>query len=209
MRPHNLPLVMLGAGLLWFGWFGFNAGSALGANGQAGRGLGHHAWSPPVPRRSAGCSSSRSVTVTPPRSAPPPASSPAWSRSPRPARRSTPLGAIAVGALAGVLCALAVGLKYRFGFDDSLDVVGVHLVGGLWGTIAVGFFASAAATAGVDGLFYGGGVDQLVAADRGRARRARLLLRADPGHRLRDREDHRLPDRRGGRGRGHRLHRAR
>ena len=73
----------------------------------------------------------------------------------------TPLGAIAVGALAGVFCALAVGLKYRFGVDDSLDVVGVHLVGGLWGTIAVGFFASAAATAGVDGLFYGGGVDQL------------------------------------------------
>ena len=73
----------------------------------------------------------------------------------------TPLGAIAVGLLAGVFCALAVGLKFRFGFDDSLDVVGVHLVGGLWGTIAVGFFASAATTAGVDGLFYGGGVDQL------------------------------------------------
>src|SRR4029453_1808993 len=62
---------------------------------------------------------------------------------------------------AGVFCAMAVGLKYRFGIDDSLDVVGVHLVGGLWGTLAVGFFASAATTAGVDGLFYGGGVDQL------------------------------------------------
>jgi Amt family ammonium transporter len=73
----------------------------------------------------------------------------------------TPLGAIAVGGLAGVLCALAVGLKFRFGFDDSLDVVGVHLVGGLWGTIAVGLFASAATTAGVDGLFYGGGPNQL------------------------------------------------
>jgi Amt family ammonium transporter len=60
-----------------------------------------------------------------------------------------------------VLCALAVGLKFRFGVDDSLDVVGVHLVGGLWGTLAVGLFASATATAGVDGLFYGGGVDQL------------------------------------------------
>ena len=68
---------------------------------------------------------------------------------------------LAVDALAGVLCALAVGLKYKFGVDDSLDVVGVHLVGGLWGTIAVGFFGSATATAGVDGLFYGGGVDQL------------------------------------------------
>jgi Amt family ammonium transporter len=73
----------------------------------------------------------------------------------------TPVGAIFVGAVAGVVCALAVGLKYKLGYDDSLDVVGVHLVGGLWGTLAVGFFASAATTAGVDGLFYGGGLDQL------------------------------------------------
>jgi Amt family ammonium transporter len=73
----------------------------------------------------------------------------------------SPIGAIIVGALAGGLCALAVGLKYRFGYDDSLDVVGVHLVGGLWGTIAIGFLATAEAPAGVDGLFYGGGVDQL------------------------------------------------
>jgi len=63
--------------------------------------------------------------------------------------------------VAAVLCALAVGLKYRFGYDDSLDVVGVHLVGGLVGTIGVGFLASASATAGVDGLLYGGGIDQL------------------------------------------------
>ena len=60
-----------------------------------------------------------------------------------------------------MICALAVGLKYKFGYDDSLDVVGVHLFGGLWGTLAVGFLATAAAPAGVDGLFYGGGVDQL------------------------------------------------
>ena len=60
-----------------------------------------------------------------------------------------------------MLCALAVSLKYRFGYDDSLDVVGVHLVGGLWGTIAVGFLATADAPAGVDGLLYGGGLDQL------------------------------------------------
>ena len=73
----------------------------------------------------------------------------------------TPVGAILVGAIAGVLCALAVGLKFKLNVDDSLDVVGVHLVGGLWGTLAVGLFASATATAGVDGLFYGGGVDQL------------------------------------------------
>ena len=160
MRPHNLPLVMLGAGLLWFGWFGFNAGSALGANGQAAEvwvttmvatGAAALGWLL-VERIRDGHATSLGaasgvvaglVAITPSCSA------------------VTPLGAIAVGALAGVFCALAVGLKYRFGIDDSLDVVGVHLVGGLWGTIAVGFFASAAATAGVDGLFYGGGVDQL------------------------------------------------
>lgn len=60
-----------------------------------------------------------------------------------------------------MLCALAVGLKYRFGYDDSLDVVGVHLVGGLWGTLSIGLFATATSPAGVDGLFFGGGVDQL------------------------------------------------
>ena len=160
MRPHNLPLVMLGAGLLWFGWFGFNAGSALSANGQAAE-----VWVTTLVATAAaalgwllverirdghatslGAASgvvAGLVAITPACSS------------------VTPLGAIAVGALAGVFCALAVGLKYRFGVDDSLDVVGVHLVGGLWGTLAVGFFASAATTAGVDGLFYGGGVDQL------------------------------------------------
>ena len=73
----------------------------------------------------------------------------------------SPIGAIILGLIAGVLCALAVGLKYRLNFDDSLDVVGVHLVGGLWGTLAIGFLATEAAPAGVNGLFYGGGVDQL------------------------------------------------
>lgn len=73
----------------------------------------------------------------------------------------SPLGAIVVGAVAGILCSLAIGVKFRFGYDDSLDVVAVHLVGGLWGTVAVGFLATAAAPAGVDGLLYGGGVDQL------------------------------------------------
>jgi len=160
MRPHNLPLVMLGAGLLWFGWFGFNAGSALSANGQAAEvwvttmvatGAAALGWLL-VERVRDGHATSLGaasgvvaglVAITPSCSS------------------VTPLGAIAIGALAGVLCALAVGLKYRFGIDDSLDVVGVHLVGGLWGTLAVGLFASAATTAGVDGLFYGGGVDQL------------------------------------------------
>ena len=76
------------------------------------------------------------------------------------------------------LCALAVGLKYSCGYDDSLDVVGVHLVGGLVGTILIGFFATAAAPAGVDGLFYGGGVDQLWRQVVGALRRPGVLLRA-------------------------------
>jgi len=63
--------------------------------------------------------------------------------------------------VAGIVCALAVGLKYKFGYDDSLDVVGVHLVGGLIGTFGIGLIATAAAPTGVDGLFYGGGLDQL------------------------------------------------
>ena len=73
----------------------------------------------------------------------------------------TPLGAVAIGLIAGSICAMAISMKYRLGFDDSLDVVGVHLVGGIVGTLAIGFFASASAPAAVDGLFYGGGVDQL------------------------------------------------
>ncbi|MGZ4539275.1 MAG: ammonium transporter [Blastococcus sp.] len=160
MRPHNLTLVMTGAGLLWFGWFGFNAGSALGANGQAAEvwvttlvataagGLG---WLVTERIRddhatSLGAASgvvAGGVAITPSCSA------------------VTPLGAVVVGLVAGVVCALAVGLKYRWGYDDSLDVVGVHLVGGLWGTLAIGLLASASASAGVDGLFYGGGLGQL------------------------------------------------
>ena len=160
MRPHNLTLVMTGAGLLWFGWFGFNAGSALSANGQAAdvwvatmvaTGAAALGWLATERIRDGHATSLGAasgvvaglVAITPSCSS------------------VTPIGAILIGAIAGVLCALAVGLKYKLGYDDSLDVVGVHLVGGLWGTIAVGFFASAATTAGVDGLFYGGGVDQL------------------------------------------------
>jgi Amt family ammonium transporter len=160
MRPHNLTLVMLGAGLLWFGWFGFNAGSALGANGIAAV-----AWVNTVTATAAaalgwllleklrdghatslGAASgvvAGLVAITPACSS------------------VTPVGAIILGFLAGIICALAVGLKYKFGYDDSLDVVGVHLVGGLFGTIAIGFLASADAPAGVDGLLWGGGADQL------------------------------------------------
>ena len=160
MRPHNLPLVMIGAGILWFGWFGFNAGSALAANGQAAEvfvttlvatGAATLGWLLIEKLRDGHATSLGAasgvvaglVAITPACSS------------------VTPVGAILVGLVAGIVCALAVGLKYRFGYDDSLDVVGVHLVGGIWDTLAVGLFASASTTAGVDGLLYGGGVDQL------------------------------------------------
>jgi Amt family ammonium transporter len=160
MRPHNLPLVMLGAGLLWFGWFGFNAGSALAANNSAAvvwvntlvaTGAAMLGWLATERLRDGHATSLGAasgvvaglVAITPACSA------------------LSPVGSIVLGLAAGALCALAVGLKYRFGYDDSLDVVGVHLVGGLVGTIGVGFLATAAAPAGVDGLMYGGGVDQL------------------------------------------------
>ena len=160
MRPHNLPLVMLGAGLLWFGWFGFNAGSATAANGVAGitfinttvatcaAMLG---WllverirdGRPTSLGAASGLVAGLVAITPSCSS------------------VSPLGAIALGVIAGAVCALAVSIKFRFGFDDSLDVVAVHLIGGLVGTLLVGFLATASAPAGVNGLFYGGGLDQL------------------------------------------------
>jgi Amt family ammonium transporter len=160
MRPHNLTLVMLGAGLLWFGWFGFNAGSAIAAgttsatvwvNTMAATGAASLGWLITERIRDGHATSLGAasgivaglVAITPACSS------------------VSPVGAIIVGVLAGVICALAVGLKYKLGYDDSLDVVGVHLFGGLWGTLAVGFFATAAAPAGVSGLFYGGGFDQL------------------------------------------------
>ena len=160
MRPHNLTLVMLGAGLLWFGWFGFNAGSALGAGNTAAlawintltaTAAASLAWLAVEKLRDGHATSLGAasgvvaglVAITPACEA------------------VNPVGAIAVGAVAGGLCALAVGLKFRFGYDDSLDVVGVHLVGGIVGTVLIGIVATADAPAGVDGLIYGGGVDQL------------------------------------------------
>ena len=160
MRPHNLTLVMIGAGLLWFGWFGFNAGSALGAGDTAAvawintlvaTAAASLAWIATEKIRDGHATSLGAasgvvaglVAITPACSA------------------VNPVGAILVGAIAGVLCALAVALKFKLGYDDSLDVVGVHLVGGLVGTLLIGILATDKAPAGVNGLLYGGGVDQL------------------------------------------------
>lgn len=160
MRPHNLTLVMIGAALLWFGWFGFNAGSALsadntsavvfvntfGATCAAAIGWlvvertrdGHMTTLGAASGIVAGL-----VAITPACSA------------------VSPLGALVIGVLAGALCAMAVGWKFRFGLDDSLDVVGIHLVGGVLGTLLIGLLATDVAPAGVNGLLYGGGFDQL------------------------------------------------
>ncbi|MGW3647915.1 ammonium transporter [Streptomyces sp. NPDC000878] len=159
-RPHNLPLVMLGAGLLWFGWFGFNGGSALSSGNAASVVVlntftatcsamlgwllvekvrdGHSTTLGAASGAIAGL-----VAITPSCGA------------------VSPVGALALGAIGGAVCALAVGLKYKFGYDDSLDVVGIHLVGGLTGTLLVGFLATSDAPNGVDGLLYGGGLGLL------------------------------------------------
>jgi Amt family ammonium transporter len=161
MRPHNVPLVLIGAGLLWFGWFGFNAGSALGANHlaalafmntQIDGSLALLGWlvvekvrdGHPTSLGAASGAVAGLVAITP-----------------SCAYVST-TGAAIIGLLAGVICSLAIGLKYRLGYDDSLDVVGLHGVGGIIGTLAIGFFGTKAVNgAGKDGLFYGGGTQQL------------------------------------------------
>ncbi|MET8729596.1 ammonium transporter [Streptomyces parvus] len=161
MRPHSLPLVMLGAALLWFGWFGFNAGSWLGnddgvgavmfLNTQVATAAAVLGWLIYEKLRhgsfttlgAASGAVAGLVAITPAGGS------------------VSPLGAIAIGVIAGVLCAMAVGLKYKFGYDDSLDVVGVHLVGGIIGSILVGFFATGGVQSDAAGLFYGGGVEQL------------------------------------------------
>jgi Amt family ammonium transporter len=161
IRPHNLPSVLLGAGLLWFGWFGFNAGSALGATAAAGTAL--------VSTMTAGAAAVLAWLVVEQIRDGKPTSLGAASGAVAGLVGITPacayvepLGALVIGLAAGAICALAVRLKFRFGFDDSLDVVAVHGVGGLVGMLLIGLLASATTNpAGADGLLYGGGFAQL------------------------------------------------
>lgn len=168
MPPHSLPLTMLGTGILWFGWFGFNAGSALAANGIAAQALmntflaasaGMLGWvlaeriqdGHPTTLGAASGAVAGLVAITP-------CAGFVGGMSP-----------IIIGFLAGVICLLAIRLKNRFNYDDSLDVIGVHLVGGLLGSMLLGLFADNSVNEiAVDGLLLGGGtgllVDQLVAS---------------------------------------------
>ena len=154
MPPHNLPFSVIGAGLLWVGWFGFNAGSALAADGLATSAfVATHvataaaalSWlgmdwirGKPTMLGAASGAVAGLVAITPG------------------AGFVSPLSALVIGAIGGVLCSIACSLKPKFGYDDSLDVVGVHGVGGTWGALATGLFASKAINpAGNNGLFFG------------------------------------------------------
>ncbi len=152
--PHSLPITLIGTGLLWFGWFGFNAGSALAADGvaitallntQLGAALGALGWMvsdwvrhrrPTLLGLVSGAVAGL-VAITPA------------------AGFVSPSAAIVIGVVGGYVCSLVVNLKERFGYDDSLDVVGIHMVGGIIGSVLTGVFSSAA-YGGFDGLIYGG-----------------------------------------------------
>ncbi|WP_270842918.1 ammonium transporter [Mitsuokella multacida] len=156
MLPHNLPMTVLGAALLWFGWFGFNAGSALGANGlaanafvttQAAAAAATVSWvlvewyrngKPTILGAASGCIAGL-VAITPA------------------AGFVKPMPALAIGLIGGIVCYFAVAvLKEKLGYDDSLDAFGVHGIGGTWGSIATGLWATTEVNpAGADGLFYG------------------------------------------------------
>lgn len=173
-RPHNLTLTMLGAGLLWFGWYGFNVGSIVFGTtfdqdpnafleqfySETGRTFANTTIATMaamlgwllVERLLHGKATTLGaasgivaglVAITPACGA------------------VDLVGAIAIGAVAGAACAVAVGLKYKVGLDDSLDVVGVHLVGGIVGTLLIGLFSTSEGAAGIDGLFHGGGLGSL------------------------------------------------
>jgi Amt family ammonium transporter len=159
-RPHNIPFVMLGAGILWFGWFGFNAGAATTAeqagliwvNTLAAPAAAMLGWlvvekirhGNPTSLGAASGVVAGLVAITPS------------------CANVSPLAAVGLGLAAGAACCIFVDLKYKFGVDDSLDVVGVHLGGGLIGTLALGLIALPVDDHG-GGLFYGGGLHQLVA----------------------------------------------
>jgi Amt family ammonium transporter len=171
MKPHNLTLTMIGAGMLWFGWYGFNVGSIVLTGDTEAANTRQFmtetgvtflnttiatmaamlAWMA-VERVMHGKATSLGaasgivaglVAITPSCGA------------------VDLLGAIVIGAVAGTACAYAVGLKFRFKLDDSLDVVGVHLVGGVVGTVLIGLVSTSTAPGGIDGLFYGGGLTSL------------------------------------------------
>ena len=173
-RPHNLPLVMIGAGLLWVGWYGFNVGSiVLSADSLADPTALSAQFFSETGRTFANTTLATMAAML------------AWLVAERMLHgKATSLGAasgvvaglvaitpacgavditgaIAIGAIAGAACAYAVGLKFKFNLDDSLDVVGVHLVGGIVGTLLIGLFSTSDGAAGIDGLFYGGGFGSL------------------------------------------------
>jgi Amt family ammonium transporter len=180
MRPHNLTLTMLGAGMLWLGWYGFNVGSIVFGTtfdedpdaflsqfySETGRTFANTTLATfaailgwlLIERLLHGKATSLGaasgivaglVAITPAAGA------------------VDVSGAVAIGAIAGAVCAWAVGLKYKLGYDDSLDVVGVHLVGGIIGTVLIGVFSTSEGAGGVDGLLYGGGFGSLGAQSLG------------------------------------------
>ena len=162
MRPHNMPLVLLGAGMLWFGWFGFNAGSALSAgslaatamiNTQIASAASAMSWITFEKFRDGKATTlgvasgaiAGAVVITPA------------------CGYVNPIGALILGLIAGVASSYAVSRKYKFGYDDSLDVVGVHGVSGIVGMIGIGLFATATVNAtGKDGLLINGSPDLLI-----------------------------------------------
>ncbi|MEV5600143.1 ammonium transporter [Streptomyces sp. NPDC052299] len=161
MRPHSLPMVMLGAGLLWFGWLGFNGGSALAADGIAAASV--------LNTLVAGCTGLLGWLFVEQKRDGHPTTFGAASGAVAGLVAITPacgtvgvVGGAAVGLAAGVVCSYAVAWKFRFGYDDALDVVGVHFVGGVVGTLLIGLFATTAMTGGAEGLLYGGGAAQLL-----------------------------------------------
>ena len=171
MRPHNLTLTMLGAGMLWLGWYGFNVGSIVFA-GEEGAAFDARFFSE-TGRTFANTTLATFAAIL------------AWLLVERvlhgkatslgaasgivaglvaitPAAGAVDIeGAVAIGAVAGAVCAWAVGLKFKLGYDDSLDVVGVHLVGGIIGTVLIGLFSTSDGAGGIDGLLYGGGLGSL------------------------------------------------